>query len=273
MPDGGSPSDGDELKRRSREADRSADLAEIAMRASPDDRELRSAYYQARSASEEAHAAWMNSLMPAKGRDRSATETNRAEKLKMSQQKALLGPQGNRAPDDAGDTEESGSDPVERLRRGQAAAALEAAQGEAGGELDPREKIQGQLDRINHVLLVEILPEVVAFDASCLGVTTFLTLPLVYWPVAALWGLEVYNDFRGATTPFTPRLSWKSFMPPGTEINIPLPNQPLWIAWLAYVFLLVFLSLFWLGLVGLVVYAWNDPIGALGSIASLFSFF
>lgn len=178
--------------------------------------------------------------------------------------------------EDAGGDE--GLDPVERLAQGRAAAGMAQTAGggtaaaAGGGTPDPRELVQTQIDRVNHVLLVEVLPEVVAIDVSSFGLTTVLTLPLVYWPIAALWGLEVFNDVRGESTPLTPKLSWKSFAPPGTEIDIPLPNQPLWVAWIAYVILIGFLSVVWLTLIAIFVYTISDPTAAVSGIGQIFPF-
>lgn len=141
------------------------------------------------------------------------------------------------------------------------------------GSLDPREEIQTQIDKANHYLLVEILPNVFAFDCTTFGLLSFATLPIVYWPIAAIWGVEVYNDFTGNSTPLTPRLSWKSFMPPGTEMDIPLPNQPLWIAWIAYVILLVILTIIWLFLGFLIIYSIAEPLAAVSKFANFLPFF
>ncbi len=161
--------------------------------------------------------------------------------------------------------------------------SLEGALGGAGGggeSMDPKKKIQTQIDSINHYLVVEIMPEVLSCDVACFGLISFITLPLFYWPVAAIIGLEVYNDFTGAEpklpgTMFPwPKLTWKSFMSPGgTEIEIPLPTQPLWLAWIAYVAFIGCLSIVWLGLLGLIIYIWSDPLQALSNFGEMLPFF
>jgi len=161
------------------------------------------------------------------------------------------------------------------LARDQAAAGAAAvtASSASESEEDSKKPIQTQLDKANHFLLVEVLPTVISFDMSCLGLTSIVTLPVVYWPIAAIWGLEVYNDYTGNSTPLTPKLSWKSFYPPGTEMEVPLPNQPLWIAWLSYVILLTCLSIIWMGIISLICYVIYDPSGALSGLGQLLPFF
>ncbi|OGL95796.1 hypothetical protein A2348_00185 [Candidatus Uhrbacteria bacterium RIFOXYB12_FULL_58_10] len=161
----------------------------------------------------------------------------------------------------------------EMLARNQASSSLaQGAGGSAEEQMDPRAQLQKQLDKANHYMLVEILPEVISFDIGCFGLTTCLTLPLVYWPIAAIWGLEVYNDYTGNSTPLTPKLSWKSFFPPGTEMDIPLPNPPLWIAWIMYVILLVFATVIWGTMIFLLVYTISDPAAALSGLGEIFPF-
>lgn len=231
--------------------------------------------------------------------DRSAVERQRAEELRQSQLLALrdaaeapsradisddeddAGEEtiGDEEAEDYGDDDE-GSDPVERLRQSQATAAIAGMIGggtggaaSAGDSLDPSAQLQTQIDKVNHYLLVEILPEVVALDVSCFGLSTVITLPFVYWPTAALWGLEVYNDFTGNSTPLTPKLSWKSFFPPGTDIDIPiLTNQPLYVIWLAYVILLGLMTVIWGTLIFLAIYTIHDPAAALSGLKEFFPF-
>lgn len=159
------------------------------------------------------------------------------------------------------------------LARNQASSALAASASAETEAANPKDMLQTQIDKVNHYMLVEVLPTVISFDASCFGLTTVITLPFVYWPVAAIWGVEVYNDFTGNSTPLTPRLSWKSFAPPGTEIDLPLPNSPLWVAWFAYVILLSFLTVIWLAIIAVAVYAINNPLSALSGLGQLFPFF
>lgn len=170
--------------------------------------------------------------------------------------------------------ENTAADPVETLRQNQAAARLTAGLAGTGGAAEEvKEEIQTHIDKANHYLLVEILPNVVSFDLSSFGLLSFLTLPFVYWPVALLWGLEVYNDFTGNTTPLTPRLSWKSFSPPATDIDIPLPTAPLWIAYIAYVFLISILSLFWIAVAFIILYGINTALSPFGGLSKIFSIF
>lgn len=197
----------------------------------------------------------------------------------------------NTPPKPAGGGEEGGDQgsPAEQLSRAQSGAAnqqsLEGMMGGAGGaggeSMDPKKKIQSQIDSINHFLVVEMMPDIVSLDIACFGLLSCLTLPLYYWPVAALIGIEVYNDFTGKKEPTIPgtgfpfpRLTWKSFMSPGgTDIDIPLPTQPLWVAWVAYVALISALSIVWLGIVAMIVYAWNNPMALFSWATEMFPMF
>lgn len=240
------------------------------------------------AAAHQRHSEAVQALQQAEHAARSPEEKQRAEQLRRAQASAFhdkMNAPLPTVPSDTGgtarpeaegaDDDDEGLDPVERLAQGRAAAGLAQSVSASGnaGDMDPREKLQGQIDRANHYMLVEILPQVIAFDASCFLLTTCITLPLVYWPIAAIWGLEVYNDYTGNSTPFTPRLTWKSFAPPGTEIDMPLPTVPLWIGWLAYVFLLVFFTALWMLIIAVFATQLSAPIaGFMSGFNVLFPF-
>jgi len=181
--------------------------------------------------------------------------------------------------EDEGDGSDEGLDPVERLAQGQAAAGLAQAAGEGGGSVgsgDIGEKIQEKANSLNHYLVVEFLPELFAFDAGCMFITTIFTMPIYFFIIVVYLGYQLYNGFTGnkSMIPYCPELTWESFSPAGTgEISIPLPRMVLYIATLWAILLLCIASTVWAGLVMMAVYAMVDPLAALDAATQIFSFF
>lgn len=181
------------------------------------------------------------------------------------------------------DMEMEGGSPEETLARDRAAAGREAAAGSAAEaeKPNPMAEIQKTINSANHYAIVQWLPQVVSFDVSCFGLTSILTLPLFYWPLAAFVGYQAYNGWTNnkPMIPF-PELTWSSLRPPGgsgatsgggtpsggggsagksiSEDDI-LPKSPLYIAWIAYVIVISALSVVWLGLITLWLIPTIDP--------------
>ncbi len=122
----------------------------------------------------------------------------------------------------------------ENLRSSTMKAAMSTLAGKGGGGGDPDDPISKQTSKINHWML-EAEYEMIASDFSTLGLALIVTLPtrIIFCTILAL---ELKHSFFRSKSmiPYFPTLTWESFMPPATEISVPLPTVSLQIAVLAY---------------------------------------
>lgn len=187
---------------------------------------------------------------------------------------------GGRGRDDGRQSDEGGSeDPVERAQKlaeekAQAGAAAQAAAGAAASG-DVEEKIQEQTNSINHYLVVQFLPTLFGFDASCFFLTTIFTIPIYYLIIGVLLGLELKSAMTGSKSmiPYFPKLTWASFAPPGTMISLPLPDMVLYMIVFWAILMLNIATVIWAGLIYMFVLAVTDPGSAFQFASMLFHFF
>lgn len=162
----------------------------------------------------------------------------------------------------------------ETLARNQASSSL--AQGAGGGGMpDVDKEIQKQTNAANHYLVIEILPQLFAFDASCFFLTTIVTMPIYFFIIVVYLGSQLKNGFTGnkSLIPYFPELTWESFAPPGTQMSVPLPKMILYVLTLWAILLLLLASTVWAGIIMLAVQAMTDPLGTINSASELFPFF
>lgn len=178
-------------------------------------------------------------------------------------------------PSSGGDGQQSGGaqgggmDPVaaqhEKLSQDQTQAGLaQAAKQASEGVEKAKDEISKQTSRINHWML-EAEGEMISMDFSTVGISLVATLPIriVFCGILLL---ELKHGFNGSKSmiPFFPKLTWESFMPPSTEISIPLPAVPLQVSVLAYLIGVALFTTVALGIIALVVV----ELGAIGGAAA-----
>lgn len=141
---------------------------------------------------------------------------------------------------------DSGSqDPVavqrEKLRNDTAQAAMQKLAGESSAaDMDIDGQINKQTSRLNHWMLEAEIDGLLDSDISTCGLSLIVTLPtrIVFCSVLAI---ELKHAVLGSKSmiPYFPTLTWESFMPPSTEISIPLPTFFLYVAVVAYLIAVV----------------------------------
>ncbi len=154
---------------------------------------------------------------------------------------------------------------VEQLARNRAQAGMaqqQAASAEAKSETG--DKIQQQTNSLNFYIL-EFTSNLVAFDVSCLGLTLPFTLPLYVALIVPILGYELYNAWNGneSLIPYFPKLTWQSFLKPGSSGDdappVPLPDMVLYIGVFCFILFLILMTIIETGFVIAVIYAWNNP--------------
>ncbi len=131
----------------------------------------------------------------------------------------------------------------------QARGAQQAAAGiGGGGEGGIKGLIKSFLSKTNHELL-ELEYAMVPFDISTFGISLLITLPARLF-IAGFLGWQLKKALEGETEG-TFQLTWESFMPPGTEMSVPLPEMVLYVAVFTYVMTVFFAAVAAICLIGL----------------------
>ncbi len=143
---------------------------------------------------------------------------------------------------------------------------------EASSAIDSaKEKVTEQVSRINNWMMT-IEPKLLAKDICTCGLALFITLPIRLIFVTIL-GLELKHAMNGTKSmiPFFPTLTWKSFTPNGTNIDIPLPMTPLYVSVVAYFIAVVGAALVALTIIAIAIAIQNAPLIGFAFLSDLFA--